>query len=417
MDKRLLTNLDLIQMSAVEKLSRLKAGALFMEMGTGKTRVAVQLIQSKVHYIDIVIWIAPASLLSEESYKKEIKKWAGEDFHLFRFYTIEGVSQSDIRFIELLNTAENNRCFCVIDESIKIKNIDSKRTNRLLKNYSKFDFRLILNGTPTTKNLVDLLPQINFISPHILNMNETQFANNFLEYFTDGYRGWRRWSKPANEEALIEIIRPYIFDSKLDLDVEVKIHEKKFDMNSDEISEYQDTKNDYFSKVGCIDFLAMTQKFQQLYTVNDNKYANIINIINSNNAEQFIIFVKYLHEVDILLEQLSNSREFTGRSKASIDDFKSNKFRVLICTYGTGAFGLNLQFCHNIIFASQTFDYKDKIQALHRVVRTGQKNTVKVYDLYVNVGLENIIRSSLEKKENTLDNLKRIIEKKGVEAL
>ena len=37
--------------------------------------------------------------------------------------------------------------------------------------------------------------------------------------------------------------------------------------------------------------------------------------------------------------------------------------------------------------------------------------------MYVNVGLENIIRSSLAKKENTLDNLKRIIEKKGVEAL
>lgn len=416
MSNKLLTNLDLIQMSAVEKLSRLKAGALFMEMGTGKTRVAVQLIQSKVHYIDIVIWIAPASLLSEESYKNEIKKWAGKDFYLFKFFTIEGVSQSDIRFIELLNTAENNRCFCVIDESIKIKNIDSKRTKRLLKNYSKFDFRLILNGTPTTKNLVDLLPQINFISPHILNMNETQFANNFLEYFTDKYRGWRRWSKPANEEALIEIIRPYIFDSKLDLDVEVDIDQRKFNMNNDEMSEYQDAKNDYFSKVGCIDFLAMTQKFQQLYTINQDKYTEIVNVVNSS-SEQFIIFVKYLAEVNILLSNIKGSKEFTGRDKASIEAFRRGEFRVLICTYGTGAFGLNLQFCHNIIFASQTFDYKDKVQALHRVVRTGQKNTVKVYDLYVNVGLENIIRSSLEKKENTLDNLKRIIEKKGVEAL
>lgn len=416
MDKKLLTNLDLIQMSAVEKLSRLKAGALFMEMGTGKTKVAVELVQSKLNYIDIVIWLAPASLLSEQSYIDEIKKWAGADFQLFRFYTVESVSQSDVKFLELLNIAENNKCFCVIDESIKIKNIDSKRTDRLLKNYAKFDFRLILSGTPTTKNLIDLLPQINFISPQILNMDETQFANNFLEYFTDEYRGWRRWSKPANEEALIEIIRPYIFDTKLDLDVKIDVNERSFEMNNDEELEYHDAKNDYFSKIVCIDFLAMTQKFQQLYTINHDKYENIINLIN-NSTEQFIVFVKYLKEVDILLKETPNSREFTGRTKANIEDFKSNKFKVLICTYGSGAFGLNLQFCHNVIFASQTFDYKDKIQALHRVVRTGQKNTVKVYDMYVNVGLENIIRSSLAKKENTLDNLKKIIEKKGVEVI
>lgn len=416
MDKKLLTNLDLIQMSAVEKLSRLKAGALFMEMGTGKTKVAVELVQSKLNYIDIVIWLAPASLLSEQSYIDEIKKWAGADFQLFRFYTVESVSQSDVKFIELLNIAENNKCFCVIDESIKIKNINSKRTDRLLKNYAKFDFRLILNGTPTTKNLIDLLPQINFISPQILNMDEAQFADNFLEYFTDEYRGWRRWSKPANEEALIEIIRPYIFDTKLDLDVKIDVNERSFEMNNDEELEYHNAKNDYFSKIVCIDFLAMTQKFQQLYTINHDKYENIINLIN-NSTEQFIVFVKYLKEVDILLKETPNSREFTGRAKANIEDFKSNKFKVLICTYGSGAFGLNLQFCHNVIFASQTFDYKDKIQALHRVVRTGQKNTVKVYDMYVNVGLENIIRSSLAKKENTLDNLKKIIEKKGVEAI
>ena len=160
----------------------------------------------------------------------------------------------------------------------------------------------------------------------------------------------------------------------------------------------------------------MTQKFQQLYTINRAKYARVTNMVNQSN-EQFIIFVKYLAEVDVLLRKIKDSKEFTGRDKANIEAFRCGDFRVLVCTYGTGAFGLNLQFCHNMIFASQTFDYKDKVQAMHRVVRTGQENTVKIYDMYVNVGLENIIRSSLAKKENTLDNLKKIIEQKGIEVL
>ena len=36
-------SLDLDQRKAIEKLSRLKAGALFMKMGTGKTKVACYL--------------------------------------------------------------------------------------------------------------------------------------------------------------------------------------------------------------------------------------------------------------------------------------------------------------------------------------------------------------------------------------
>lgn len=35
------------QEEAFKKLSRLKVGALFMEMGTGKTKVALDLISSK----------------------------------------------------------------------------------------------------------------------------------------------------------------------------------------------------------------------------------------------------------------------------------------------------------------------------------------------------------------------------------
>ena len=40
-------SLDLIQSVAIEKLSRLKAGAVFMHLGTGKTRVDCELIKSK----------------------------------------------------------------------------------------------------------------------------------------------------------------------------------------------------------------------------------------------------------------------------------------------------------------------------------------------------------------------------------
>ena len=68
-------NLDAKQAMALDKLSKLRAGALFMKMGTGKTKVACDLIRLKIEQLDAVIWIAPASLIRTQNYLDEVKKW------------------------------------------------------------------------------------------------------------------------------------------------------------------------------------------------------------------------------------------------------------------------------------------------------------------------------------------------------
>ena len=151
-----LMKLDLIQASAIDKLSRLRAGALFMKMGTGKTKVAMDWISQRINRdSDIVIWIAPASLLNDQNYRDEMAKWC--DFMPnVRTLSVESISMSDEKFMDMLNLADSARSFCIVDESIKIKNLDAKRTRRLIKCYDRFDFRLILNGTPTTHSILDL---------------------------------------------------------------------------------------------------------------------------------------------------------------------------------------------------------------------------------------------------------------------
>lgn len=52
------------QQLAFDKLSRLKVGALFMEMGTGKTKVALDLIQSKMTAITICTTLKQYAVLN-----------------------------------------------------------------------------------------------------------------------------------------------------------------------------------------------------------------------------------------------------------------------------------------------------------------------------------------------------------------
>lgn len=405
-------NLESEQRKAVEKLSRLRAGALFMKMGTGKTKVACDLIRLKLGCIDRVIWMAPASLVNSREYLGEVEKWAGDYFEKIAFFSIEGISMSDVKYMEMRRLAQGTRNFCVIDESIFIKNARALRTRRLVADYALFDFRLILNGTPITKSLLDLYSQISFLSPNILNMTERQFANNFLIYFFDGVDPfpWRRWSRPANIEALVEIVRPYIFNADFGTECGIRIFNREFRLSVYERRKYTKYKDAFLADKLYVCFFSVAQKFQMAYTIRCKaKFCATLELVNKILArgEKVVIFVKYVAEAD-LLRKTFGALLFSGHYKDDLSRFERDE-NVLVCTYGVGSVGLNLQCANNLIYYSQTFDFKEKEQAKYRIYRTGQSKCVNIYNLWVNTGLEDIIRYSLARKRSLLKNVERVI--------
>ncbi len=405
-------NLDSEQALAVQKLSQLKAGALFMKMGTGKTKVACDLIRLKIEYIDKIIWISPASLLKSRSYFEEIKKWSGDFFDKISFFTVEGISKSDVNYLKMRNLAASYRNFCVVDESIFIKNIHALRTRRLVNDYNLFDFRIILNGTPVTKSLIDLYSQISFLSPNILKMTERQFADKFLIYFFDGIDPypWRRWSKPANVEALIEIIRPYIFNANFKTKCRLRVRNMTFSLDKAERLRYANFKDDLLKGKLFVSFFYVAFKFQRAYTVKcKEKFCATLELVDKILArgEKVVIFAKYVSEA-LLLHRALGGLLYMGRQKDDLSLFETEE-DVLVCTYGAGSVGLNLQCANNLIYFSQTFDYKEKEQAKYRVYRTGQTKTVNIYNMWVDTGLEDIIKYNLSKKRVLLQNVENVI--------
>jgi SNF2 family DNA or RNA helicase len=408
-------SLDTIQSAAIEKLSRLRAGALFMKMGTGKTRVAIKLAESRQHDFAVLIWIAPASLLADADYHAEIVKWSNNLRVPIAFFSTEGISLSDGKYLELRNLAESTKSFCVVDESLDIKNAEAGRTARLLALRDLFAFRLILNGTPITKGLIDFYAQITFLSGNILGMKESQFAYQFLEYRREGRRPWMRWSRPANEAALIEIIRPYIFDADLDIDAELCGPKTvNLRLSNSEAAAYADFKREFLEKNPFCSFLATAQAFQSFYTLSASKLEHLRDTLPRDRKS--LIFVKFLDEVDALTNMFPDASVMTGRGRQHIAAFKRDR-DVLISTYGTGSRGLNLQHATNIVFFSQTFNWMHKVHGLYRAYRTGQTEPVTASDYRLDTGLENIMALSEHRKENTAKNVNAFIKANGAEAL
>lgn len=399
------------QQEAVEKLSKLKVGALFMECGTGKTKVALDLVSSKAHKVDYILWICPYSVKNE--IEAERQKWHPE--LTLDVIGCESIGQSDRIYIETLQKVKHGRTFIVIDESLKIKNIEAKRTERILRLGEYASYKLILNGTPLSKNVLDLWTQMQFLSPKILPMSYNEFKNTYCEYYIRGnLKG--KVKKQHNIEHLISLIQPYIFECKLELDAKKEYHNISYSMNVNEKDEYERIKNDYINKLfdhmRDIEFFSFSQLLQSYYCEAEQKKLILEKTITDIN-DKVIVFVKYLKSIPDGALFITGDMN-TKQRKNALERFK-NLDKVLYITYGCGSFGLNLQFCRHIIFAEHTFDYSQRLQAERRIYRIGQEYDVHYYNLWCDVGLERLIQGSLDKKSNLLDEVKAEIAKKGVE--
>lgn len=394
------------QQAAFEKLSKLKVGALFMEMGTGKTKVALDLIASKKDKVGLIIWICPFSLKGE--IEAERQKWHAE--LILTVVGCESIGQSDKCYLELLEAVKTHNTFIVVDESLKIKNKDAKRTKRILMLGQYAAYKLILNGTPITKNVLDLWTQMEFLSPKILNMSYRQFKNTYTEYYLHGrLKGFVK--KQYNIEHLISLIQPYIFDSELSINSKKRYFDYFYRLEN--VEKYNCIKQAFIGDFENFDFMSMSQALQSCYCKSSEK-EKIIKQITSEIDGQIIIFVKFLNSIPTDAKRITGDMKTAERLKV-IDDFKQGKIKVLYITYGCGAYGLNLQCCRNIIFSDHTFDYAQRIQAEARIYRMGQKQDVNYYNLWCNTGLEKMIQGSLNKKSNLLDEVKKEIEKVGAE--
>ena len=107
--------------------------------------------------------------------------------------------------------------------------------------------------------------------------------------------------------------------------------------------------------------------------------------------------------------QGSDSREVKERA---VLDFLDGKTRVLISKVSIIGFGLNLQCCHNMVFLGLSDSYEAFYQAVRRVWRFGQRQTVNVHVICsetegaVVQNIKRKEREALQMAENMVEHMK-----------
>ena len=396
------------QQEAFDKFSKLKVGALFMKQGTGKTRVAIELIHSTD--CDFVLFLCPFS--TKSNLLAEIEKWKLD--RPFEIVGYETISSSDRKYLDLLSLCkEYKKIFVVADESVFIKNDSSKRYARILKLRDLSEYRLILNGTPITKNEWDIYNQMEFLSPKIFDMHRHEFLNTFFKKISFKKRGMpaREFYKlsEVNIDYLHHLIEPYIFEA--DFSFEGKVYEKSVQIDAGNESEelYQERKEILLHSLEIGQ--SVVEQFTNLAVACFSDKERHLEIAKHLSG-QIIVFCTLLEEVKNIARQI-DCYVITGETKnrdGIIEQFKNDN-KPLLMTFGTGAFGLNLQFCNRIAFASLTFDYAKVDQAISRIKRLGQERDIEYLYFTSNLGIYDMIRENIMKKQSLKELVINKIEK------
>lgn len=388
------------QVEAKEHLHNWKVGALFMDAGTGKTRVACELVNS-VADIDLVIWIGPLRTIRPKegvsSIVDEVNKWGGFKADVI-YVGIESIQASDRIYLETRKKiTDAHKPFIVVDESLKIKNADAKRTKRLLDIGQIVEYKLILNGTPLSKNLLDMWSQMEFLSPKILRMSLIQFKNTFCKYtsITRSLGGHKEYTKEfitgyENIDYLYSLIRHYVYECDLSLNVTQNYNVISYRLDDESMVEYKELKEKYLDdevlqwKNNNI-FIEMTQKMQHVYCCTEDKFKAVDNLFKEIKEDESIIFCKY---VDSRLAC----------------EVRYPKAQVL--SYQKDSLGLNLQEYHNTIYFDKIWDLALRIHSSRRTYRTGQEYDCRYWDMTGNVGLEHLIDNNITKKVSMTEYFK-----------
>jgi len=441
------------QQTALAKFGRMRVGALFMEMGTGKTLTALTWAFRKIDSgrAKHLIWLCPVSV--KLTIQNEMLKHADLDIYVFGgstkaktlkphdVYIIGSESlSSSPRVLEAFNALLEGSVL-VVDESHMFKRVFTERTKQLLRNAWKASYRMILTGTPITNGIEDLYSQFTFLSKRILGYNHFREFSFYHLVYTDDWP--RRVSYRCNKDYIMARIAPYTYQMKKNecLDLPGKTYTTYyFNMTLKQRERYEKAKAWILTNVDAFTFgdttifklfTALQQCVSGYYRIHedgellplfdspdDNPRINTLDRVIEGipESEKVVIWCKFKHEVHDIAEFLGGGVSLyygdasEQEREAALTAFRSDN-RYLIATASTGGLGIDLTCANYVVFYSNTFKISHRLQAEDRCHRIGQKVSVTYIDISCNESIDDIILRCRDKRIDVIADFKaRLLE-------
>ena len=437
--------------------------ALFMEMGTGKSKVLVDniamlydkgkingalIIAPKGVYRNwlsqeipnhlashiqpkMVLWTASTSKSKQKEYDSLFE--TGYDLHILimnveAFSTKKGLDFAG-RFLR------THRTMMAVDESTSIKTPTAKRTKSILALSKLASYRRILTGSPVTKSPLDLYTQCAFLNEHLLGFTSYYTFRNRYATMLDRNFGGRRVQIVGGYKRLDELSRilkafsdRVLKENCLDLPEKIYI-EREVELTDEQSKAYSTMKSAALAslkgKVATAPhILTQMMRLHQITCghlksddgtiteIKNNRLDELLDVLDEVEGK-VIIWANYIYDIEHIVSSIKKKHgensvvQYYGaissdKRQSAIEKFQdpNSDARFFVGNPQTGGYGITLTAANTVIYYSNGYDLEKRLQSEDRAHRIGQKKSVTYVDLVAPKTVDEKIKKALRKKIN-----------------
>lgn len=439
------------QRAGLAFLNRLGSGALFWEMGLGKTKTAIDyarfLAQREGRGDWRVLVICPNTV--KWNWHAEIVKHTGWPMGevlegslrqraekvrelgkrgMFTIVNCESLSLNPLA--DALVAAGWD--MVIVDESTRFKTPSAVRTKKLLKMASRVPYRVILTGTPITGKPEDAWAQMEFVAPGTFG---TWWS------YLDRYLVRNPWTKaiegvkPERREDLAQRVqaRSYRVLKSQVLDLPPKVYEDRVvELEGVQEKAYIQMRDELRVAIEDTDIAAwniltqllrLTQitagligegdKYRWLDSSANAKLAALDELLDEDLAgKPVVVYGLYQKELEALARRYNDHGDGIiygptpeRERRDLIDEFQRGHRRLLFVQSHTGGIGINLTAAQYAVYYTRGWSLEDYLQSQDRLHRIGQQGTVTIIHLVARNTVDEQIAQALRTKQNVADTL------------
>lgn len=448
------------QVEAIERARDLEYFALFFEVGTGKTRTIIEILEDKYEQHKRTLkTLILCPLIVVVNFKREFEKFGRTDKKIFtltgpikdRIKTLQANPESifitnyeglyDKAFVLALRGWHPD--IFVADEIHKLKTTNAKRTKAATDIADMCIYRFGLSGTPILNTQLDLFSQIRILD------KGASFGRNYfvfrMQYFYDAnsarkgtHSYFPNWlPRPGIDKDLNLKIKHFSMVVKkeecLDLPPLIK-KEVEVHLGAEQKKAYNQMKKDFIAFIkdqACVAELAITKalRLQQIvsgYVATEEGYeiafdelprlraleGLVTDIVKTSKVIIWASFIKNYEMISKVLEgcgiKYATITGETLRPQEEVDKFQTDDtVRVMIANPAAGGIGINLTQASYMIYYSRSFNLEHEIQSEARCYRGGSEIHSKItrIDIIARGTVDDIISKVLEEKKKIGDNV------------
>jgi SNF2 family DNA or RNA helicase len=354
----------------------------------------------------------------------------------------------------------SRRLMIVGDEIDAVKNPSAIRTKNLMKLKKYSHYRRGMTGTPVDGSPFSLFAPLNFLDESILGTTSyfafkaeyaemLQAGNPLFDHIVAKTRaryapqivatGAGGLPKYRNLDKLSGIIAPHSFRvlKKDCLDLPDKVYKSVFfDMTKQQRAIYEVAKKECrlvlegnetpFHKLASLTKLSQITSGYYIHPLSEEPVRiegeNIkLNLLVERVAaileqgEKVIVWARYTIEIEDIMKELSriegcNPVEYYGAVNKTdrinaIESFERGAANVFVGNQQAGGTGITLVSASYVIYFSNNFSLRDRLQSEDRAHRIGQIKNVTYIDIAASGTVDEIVIKALSNKKNVADEL------------